>query len=62
MVFSFFCITGAAIVPRSSQSHHLKENLKDVSTFKLTDEEMESMGWKVAQDTPRAPPVHDAEL
>lgn len=44
----FFYQTGAAIVPRSSQSAHLKENLRDVSTFTLTEEEMASMGWDLS--------------
>jgi hypothetical protein len=38
-------MAGAAIVPRSSQSAHLKENLDDVSKFELSVEEMTSMGW-----------------
>jgi diketogulonate reductase-like aldo/keto reductase len=38
-------IAGAAIVPRSSQSAHLKENLEDVSKFELTAGEMSVLGW-----------------
>jgi diketogulonate reductase-like aldo/keto reductase len=40
----FFLQTGAAIIPRSSQEAHLKENI-DVFGFNLTDEQMEELGW-----------------
>lgn len=51
VISRFFYQTGAAIVPRSSKSAHLKENLQAVSTFELTDEEMESMGWRSSEVT-----------
>ena len=38
-------IAGAVIVPRSSQSEHLKSNLNDVTTFELSADEMTSLGW-----------------
>ena len=48
IISRFFYQTGAAIVPRSSQSAHLKENIHDVTKFTLTAAEMESMGWDSA--------------
>jgi diketogulonate reductase-like aldo/keto reductase len=40
----FFVQTGCAVIPRSSQSEHLKENL-EVFKWSLTREEMNSLGW-----------------
>ena len=42
---TFICIfLGSAIIPRSSKSSHLEENL-NVYNFTLTNDEMVSLGW-----------------
>jgi hypothetical protein len=39
-------LSGAAVVPRSSKSTHLQENLRVThDDFSLTDSEMKSLGW-----------------
>ena len=43
----FFVQTGCAVIPRSSKTEHLKENL-EVFNWSLTREEMNSLGWKKA--------------
>lgn len=40
----FFVQTGCAVIPRSSQSQHLKENL-EVFKWSLSREEMDALGW-----------------
>lgn len=41
--------TGAAIVPRSSKSAHLKENLLAQTSFSLSRDEMRALGWPHGQ-------------
>lgn len=45
----FFLQTGTAIIPRSTQREHLRENMA-VGSWMMTDEEMGSLGWDVAND------------
>ena len=40
----FFLQTGAACIPRSTQTAHLRENLQ-VLQWKLEDDEMRALGW-----------------
>lgn len=46
ITLKFYLQTSASIIPRASQYHHLKENIQDIVTWDLTDEEMAFLGWE----------------
>lgn len=47
IITRYFLQTGAAMIPRSTQLDHMRENLETVMHFQLGDDEMQFLGWRV---------------
>jgi len=50
----FFLQTGAALIPRSSNEEHLRDNLNIVTIDDFTPEEMSSLGWHISEEEEEA--------